>query len=384
VASVAMVLSNDFLSDPRVEKEARALIGAGIDVTVVAWGRSGEGASTEDRDGITVRRVGPEAGYGSGLANIAGFRVFWQAATALIAEMGPDIVHCHDLDTAPVGLALKKRDPGVRFVLDLHEIYPDSNMMPQRAGVKGPARTLARSLEKRALAAADLVLLANPGFAEVYASQVPKSRLVVVANAPDLELFDPVEGSPEPDTLRVCFIGKMRYPETLRSLFEAVQSDPRLHAYLAGGGSDSDEIEQMADEYERVEMHGPYRYEEILSHYQGCDAVFIAYPTANVNARYTFPNKAAEGMACGLPVLASAGTWLGEFVEDARIGYAVDSTDAEDIARALTALADDPAGAHEMGARGRGIVEDEHNWASATQQLLSAYDRMMSGGLEDA
>ena len=38
---VVMLLTNDFVSDPRVEKEAVALIGAGWDVTVLAWDRAG-------------------------------------------------------------------------------------------------------------------------------------------------------------------------------------------------------------------------------------------------------------------------------------------------------------------------------------------------------
>jgi glycosyltransferase involved in cell wall biosynthesis len=370
-----MVLSNDFLSDPRVEKEARALTDAGWAVTIVAWGRTGKGEPTEDRDGIAVLRVGPPAAYGSGLANARGFRWFWRDAEKAVVELEPDVIHCHDLDTAAVGLRVRKRRPDIRFVLDLHEIYPESNMMPQRAGIKGPARTAARRLERRALDAADLVLLANPGFEDVYAPLVDEDRLVVAENAPDLDRFRVVEGSPG-DALRVCYIGQKRYPDSLRVLMEAVQSDPRLHAFLAGGGSAEEQVARMAESYERVEVSGRYDYEQIGELYEGCDAVYVAYDPSLGNLKYNFPVKAIEGMACGLPVLAGAGTWAGEFVEHVRCGYAVDGNDANDVARALQQIADDPAEAREMGKRGRAIAESQFNWASASARLVSAYEAM--------
>ena len=372
-----MVLSNDFLSDPRVEKEARALTEAGWDVTIIAWGRTGKAPASEERDGVAVRRVGPAAAYGSGLSNIAGFRTFWAEAEDAVVALAPAVVHCHDLDTATVGLAVRKRVPGVRFVLDLHEIYPESNMMPQRPGVKGPARALARKLESRALAAADLVLLANPGFEGIYAPLVSAGKLVVAENAPDLDRFRVVEGSPDPDTLRACYIGQKRYPESLGVLMEAVQTDPRLHAYLAGGGSAEEQVATMAEEFDRVEVSGRYDYEQIGELYEGCDVVYVAYDAALGNLKYNFPVKAIEGMACGLPVLAGAGTWAGEFVERTATGYAVDGRDATDVARALVRLADEPRMAAEMGRRGREIAESQFNWASASARLVSAYDSMM-------
>jgi glycosyltransferase involved in cell wall biosynthesis len=372
-----MVLSNDFLSDPRVEKEARALMDAGWTVTVVAWGRTGEAPASEDLDGISVRRVGPPAAYGSGLSNVSGFRSFWKEAEDVVVASAPDVVHCHDLDTAMVGLAVKKRLAGVRFVLDLHEIYPESNMMPQRAGLKGPARALARTLENRALGAADLVLLANPGFEDVYAPLVGEDKLVVAENAPDLERFRVVAGSPDPDTFRVCYIGQKRYPDALRVLMEAVQSDPRLHALLAGGGSAEDEVARMAEVFDRVEVSGRYDYDQIGELYEGCDAVYVAYDASLGNLKYNFPVKAIEGMACGLPVLAGTGTWAGEFVESSGTGYAVDGRDAESVARALVRLADEPETAREMGLRGREIAESQYNWASASARLVAAYDAMM-------
>jgi hypothetical protein len=38
---IVMLLSNAFLPDPRVLKEARSLTNAGYDVTVIAWDREG-------------------------------------------------------------------------------------------------------------------------------------------------------------------------------------------------------------------------------------------------------------------------------------------------------------------------------------------------------
>jgi len=88
------------------------------------------------------------------------------------------------------------------------------------------------------------------------------------------------------------------------------------------------------------------------------------------------PVKAMEGMACGLPVIVSGGTWVGTFVEDNGVGFAVDETDVESVVAAITRLRDDPELLREMGVRGRALVDGGMNWRAAAERLVGAYRDM--------
>jgi len=84
-----------------------------------------------------------------------------------------------------------------------------------------------------------------------------------------------------------------------------------------------------------------------------------------------------EGMAAGLPVIVSEGTWVAEHVREERLGFVVDDNDPESVAAALTSVLEDRAEAVAMGARGRAIIEDHLNWDAAAQRLQQAYERLV-------
>ena len=374
---VVMFLTNDAVSDPRVEKEARALVGAGFEVTVLAWDRAGKAAPVEERDGFTIERLGPRAPYGGGVKSLPLFREFWRTAADRAAEIGPDIVHCHDMDTAPAGIRAVKRATGERpkLVLDMHELYRDSKMVPQRGAVGAVARTVVRILERRAFPAADVILVANPGTLGYYESLGAGDKVVLVENAPDTRLFAPSEQRPE-RPFTVGYFGQKRYLEGLLALVAAIRVHPDMAAILAGGGTAADEIARASADVDRIEVSGRFDYADLPALYTRCDAVYAVYGAVLGNVRTLFPVKVMEAMACALPVVVSTGTWIGEYVEREGIGLAIDGDDPVALSEALVRLKDEPKIAEEMGKRGLAIVQAGLSWQAASARLVHAYEAL--------
>lgn len=381
--SVVMLLTNDFVSDPRVEKEALALSDAGWVVTVLAWDRSQSHPATERRGPIRIERLGPAAPYGGGPKSLLKFREFWRRAAIRTQQLAPDVVHCHDLDTASAAMEVRRRTGtrGPHVVLDFHELYRESKMVPQSGIVGTLAAVAVRRVERDAIAAASVVIVANPGTVDSYDDYSARDKMVLVENAPDLDRFSPRPTLTEPSSaFRVCFIGQKRYTQGLYTLMEAVQRDDRLHALLAGGGVAETEIAEAATRFERVEVVGRLRIEEIPAHYEQCDCVYAAYDAKFGNVRTLFPVKVMEGMACAVPVLVSRGTWIADYVEEHGIGLAIDEADVDEVTAALSRLASDPKLCEDMGRRGRNIVEAGLNWKAASSRLIAAYDALAPRG----
>lgn len=377
--TVAMVLSNDCVADPRVEKEAAALAAAGHRVTIIAWDRAGTSARDESRNGFAVRRVGPRAVHGGGLRNLPLYRAFWRDAADEVLALGADVVHCHDADTLTAGLAAHRRSRGrVELVCDFHELYRATKMIPQRGFAGVAARAAVDWVERRAVRQAAFVVLANPSAADHYRAMGAGDKIVFVENGPDLDRF-----VPEPDNQRaahesftVCYIGQKRYLQPLETLAQAVGRIEGASAFLAGGGTVADEVARLAAEHPRVTVTGRVTYDEIPSLYRGCDAVYAAIDARVGNPTMNFPVKAYEGMALGLPVLVSEGSWVAGYVEEHRIGFGVDGSSVASVQGAIERLMADPDGARAMGARGRALVLDGLNWQAAADRLVAAYARL--------
>jgi glycosyltransferase involved in cell wall biosynthesis len=368
---VVMIASGDGLADPRIAKEAGALVGAGYEVVVLAWDRAGARPPALERDGWRVESLGPRARHGAGVRNVPGYIRFWRDAARRAAELAPDVLHCHNLDTVPAALRAGKRASRTpRLVLDFWEIYRESRAIPQRGAAGLVARSAARVLERRSIPSADLVITVVSGQVYYY-EELGARRIAVVENAPDLERYSPVDR--ESEEFVVSFIGQKRWVPSLLTLMRAVQPHPAIRVLLVGGGPAADEIAQLAAPMERVEVRGRVSPEEIPALYHQCDAVYACYDASLLNWRTSLPVKAMEAMASGLPVIVTKGTWMGEFVEEHRLGYAVDDSDVNDVERALRALESDRVAAREMGRRGREIAERELNWQAAADRLVRAY-----------
>lgn len=376
---VAMIVSNACDPDPRVEKEAAALASAGHDVTVIAWDRAGSSAAEEVREGFTIKRIGPRAPYGGGVRSLPLFRRFWKLAAEHAVALHADVVHSHDTDAITPGLSavrrLRSQGRDVAFVVDFHEWYRVSKMVPQRGLVGIASRAAVSRLEARAVEAADIVVVANEGVIPMYREEAG-DKLVFVPNAADEAQFRPLPCEEDERPFTVMFIGRKRYARTLESLAVAIQTLPGTCVVLAGGGPDAAEVDALAQSYERVVAEGPVPYRDIPSRYACADVVYAAYDAVVGNARVCTPGKVLEAMACAKPVLVTKGTWIGDWVERNGIGVAVDADDPASVTNALAGLVLHPELCRTMGARGRAIVEEGLNWASSSRSLTDAYGRI--------
>ena len=119
---VLMLLSNPFRPDPRVHREARALVNAGYQVTIICWDRAQSSPKEETIDGIRIIRIGPSSSFEDSKTFVRTLPKFWKQARLTAAQMEFDIVHTHDLDTLSPGLKLARKRK-VPIIYDSHELY---------------------------------------------------------------------------------------------------------------------------------------------------------------------------------------------------------------------------------------------------------------------
>lgn len=84
-----------------------------------------------------------------------------------------------------------------------------------------------------------------------------------------------------------------------------------------------------------------------------------------------------QAMACGLPVIATDATGVGDIVEDGVEGLIVPTGDEGAFAEALESLLDDPERARAMGKAGRRKVEKLGGWESYGAHALAEFEALL-------
>jgi len=97
-----------------------------------------------------------------------------------------------------------------------------------------------------------------------------------------------------------------------------------------------------------------------------------------------FSLPAVEAMACGTPLVVSRGGAIPEVVgEDGLCADLVTPGDADELAKALGALLDDPARRDGMSRAGRRRALERYSWHSVALATAIAYERVMANARID-
>ena len=94
-----------------------------------------------------------------------------------------------------------------------------------------------------------------------------------------------------------------------------------------------------------------------------------------------FGRTALEGMALGLPVIATRVGGLPEVIEDGSSGLLFEKNDIEAMAQAMVRLIRSPDLRQQMGLRGRSLAETKFNIDSRTAEIESTLSKMTEPAL---
>lgn len=386
---VLMLLENyPYPQDDRVRREARTLVGAGYEVTVIAPGRRNQ-TWRETVSGVRVYRY-PMPRPGDGLIGY-----LWEYGCALVASLilamyvwlrhGVDIVHAHNPPDLFVLIGIIFKLFGKRFIFDHHDLSPE---MYDARFAHGGNRLVFRVLvlfEQLSCRVADHVIATNESYKamEMQRSGVPAERITVVRNGPELERMRLVDADP---ALRSCagtilgYVGQIGPQDgvdyllrTVRYLvFDLGQTD--LLCVLIGKGEAWQEMRELAQRLEIADyvwFTGFVSDEDLIRLLATADICIAPEPRTAFADRSTML-KMMEYMALARPIVAFD---LKEHRNSAGDAAAYASANDEAaMARLIVELMADPDRRRRMGLYGRERIETQLAWPHQEMRLLAVYD----------
>ena len=387
-----MLTHSYYEEDPRVRREAEALVRAGRPVEVFALRRPGD-PPTGELDGVRLHRLDVQRHQGAGIGRyLAEYLSFFAraaiAATAAHRRARFALVQVHTLPDFLVFAGLHFRMAGIPLVLDLHEAMPEFFRMRFPAASNATVQRGLLFQERLAILAADAVVTVNDALAaRLVALSVPASKVTVVFNSPDLTRFNPGRFDRRPfmadGVLRLVYAGALTPTYELDVAIDAMaeiraqrsQLPVTLDVYGRGDAAEAwtaraDALGLAGD----VRFHGRIAIEDIPAALAGAD-VGIA-PTRRTDfTDYSLSTKIFEYGAMGKPVVATRLPLVERTFPAASVSLYEPGV-AASLATAILTLVDDPLEREARVAKAAACIR-ERSWARESRPYLDLVEGLI-------
>jgi glycosyltransferase involved in cell wall biosynthesis len=120
---------------------------------------------------------------------------------------------------------------------------------------------------------------------------------------------------------------------------------------------------------DQVEIIPPVDIEKIPVYIQSCDVGIIPLPTDNEWWRVSVPLKTLEFLAMGKPIIATNIPFHQKIFNLCNCGILLNTNNPNEIAKAINLLYQSKEKLHDMGQKGREIVEKYYSWESKGIEL---------------
>lgn len=348
-------------------------------VKVIYWNRMLENyiskITFDPKSNVEYEEVQIRVEQGKIFKRIPKFFLFITKVIQVLRKYKPEIIHAGNLDMLIVANTYKKLfDKNVKLiyeVADLHKIVYGNH---QSRKLK-MANTLFQFIEKRATKRISKIILTSPHFwKKYYATFIPEKKYLFIANAPEKRYFTNYIPKTLDEGITLGHVGLITYPEQMKMMIDVIQRVEKVDGFIAGDGAIYEDIKQYIEGKEKITLYGPYQYtSEISQLYSRVNLVYSVYDTKLDNVKIALPNRLYEAIVCELPIIASKNTFLGEYVTQHNIGFAVDDTDAKELEELLVLLTHNPEIILNIKKNMRKIKEDYY-MESYSDKLRKVYN----------
>jgi glycosyltransferase involved in cell wall biosynthesis len=382
--TILMLLTNVYDPDPRVRQEALALIGMGCRIKILAWDRDLKAPASETMEGVEVERVFVASTHGRGTTQAFFYawlylKMLWRGLRTSF-----DAVHCHDLDTLPLGFVIGKlkRKP---IVYDAHESFPDMLEGSVHSGVRSALTRLENFLIRRI----DLLITVGEKLRRHFDSRGARHS-VVVGNWKRLEDFSRAAqqneevrrrlGVPDGALLVVC-ITQLLKDRQIEELLEAAAERPNVYVLVGGKGALHDMVEQAAKANPRILCVGFVSGKQIADYTCAGDVVYYGFDPKNPNARFSAPNKLYEALAAGRPLITGDFGEIADVVRTSGCGIVLERYGVAEIGAALRVMQESEV-RKQFAENARQFGAASMNWTKGEETLFREYSTLLTAELQ--
>ncbi|MGN9906641.1 glycosyltransferase family 4 protein [Phytohabitans sp. LJ34] len=380
---IGMIVVSEYESDPRVRRQAEALVARGDEVTVVALAAPGR-PEIDVVDGVNVVHLPTRKYRGSSAKAYLSLYGGFGARAARWLSTRPrafDLVQAHSMPEALVFAAVVPRLFGTPVLLDVHDLT--SKLFASKFAGKSKVLGAITASEKASFRFAREVLTVH----EPYADEIracTKRPVSVVMNCPDERLF-----VPRPEPLRWDPAGEIVFSyhglvAPRHGLVEATEALARLRGdfpgarlQVRGSGDGLEELGARAAALgvaDAVDL--PTKLYPLPEIVKELEKVHIGLVPSKLDpwTDGVLPTKLMEYAMLGVPVITFRNPVISRYFPDDTVRY-VDPANPDTLHEAMRELAGDPDKALAQAARASEVMAGLR-WSEQKKHYFAVVDRL--------
>ena len=366
---ICMLTSVHSAFDTRIfHKEAKTLVDAGYDVTLIA-----QHSKNEIVDGVKIiALLKPRNRF------IRIFGLTWRVFYLGLCQRA-DIYHFHDPELIFIGILLKLF--GKKIIYDVHEDVPNqimNKMWLNNDQIRMFVAFTINIVEQIGALLFNNIVAVTPDIA----GRFSKKKMVILRNFPILKLIDnTVSIDYKKNNPIIVYTGGLTRIRGIKEIIKAMEYiNNRAELWLLGKW----ESEEFKNECENLEGWNNTKYlgfvslNEVFQYMKIADiGLCLLHPIKNYIIG--LPIKAFEYMACSLPIIMSDFYYGQEIFE--KCALFANPYDPKDIADRIIYLLNNSNKIRELGDRGRKLIEEKYSWEAESKKLIMLYN-FLSGEAE--
>jgi glycosyltransferase involved in cell wall biosynthesis len=362
---LVVAVTNDMVTDQRVDRICRSLVAAGLDVTVVARVLPVSIPVT----GRPYRVVRFKLPFLKGMLFYASynFRLFFYLLFTRL-----DAITANDLDTLPACrlVSIIRRKP---IVYDSHEYYTQVPELVSRPRVRHVWEVIEKMCFKRLKNVSTVCL----SIANVYQRQYGVN-VHVVRNVPmrNVQISDIKKDIPvKPDEKIIIYQGALNLGRGIEKVIDAMEFIDNVKFIVAGGGDiEQDLLERVQQKglEEKVYFTGRLPFSKLRNYTMVSDLGISLEENLGLNYYFSLPNKLFDYIQCGVPVLCSAFPETSRIIDGYKIGRTTQKNDPLSLSVLIKEMLFDE-NQRKIWKENLEIAACELCWENEEQELLAMY-----------
>lgn len=298
----------------------------------------------------------------------------------LLKDIDPDVVHVHHAFT-PISLAftLISTLNGHPTVLTNHSayLYDYDALLKAMGYVAFPVR--------RVLGRVNKVIAVSGVAAKFIKSFIPSVPVEVIPNGVDIRKFSPQGSKKLRESLGadfvILYVGRLVYRKGVHYLVDSmefiIRECPKAILVIVGDGPLKRHLKERILELglsRSIVFLGKITDDELPDVYRSSDVLVMPSLFGE-----SLGIVALEGMASGVPVIASSIGGLKEVIVDGVTGLLLKSVSPKVIAETVFRLCSDPELSWSLSVRARSVVERKYSWDAIIPKIEEVYKEVMRG-----
>ncbi len=369
-----------YINDARIKSYVRTLEDQGHRVDVIALAVNGEKV-VEDRPTGTIFRIMEKYQGESGAMYAWAYLKFFLKSFVLLTRRSfrerYDVIHVHNMPNALVFAAMVPKTLGARVMLDVHDLMTVNYMAKFEGEETGVAIRILKIEQRFSAMFADHVFCADHNQQDYLAEHcgVPKSKVTVLMNLPNVELFRPVAVQKKSDKFRIVYHGTIAHRLGIDLIVRAMDKVRRqvpAELWLYGAGDYLPEVLELSSKLGLEQTihfsRSFFPVEQIPEIVSGMDLGIIGNRRNLACDKYMLPVKLLEYVYLGIPVVAPRLDVISRYFDDQMVRF-YEPENVDQMADAIVELYNDREKRERLARAASGFYQKHNIKAQADRYL---------------